>query len=123
MIEIVRNKSSIEKITNIEFYYLDLLVDGSGLTSGSMEYVMLFNILHHNRPLELLSESFRVLKPGAKTGIIHWRSDIATPRGPDLSIRPTPEHCSDWAIESGFKIIKQAEIISPYHFGIVIQKP
>jgi hypothetical protein len=28
-----------------------------------------------------------------KFPIIHWRSDIETPRGPALEIRPSPEQC------------------------------
>jgi hypothetical protein len=88
-----------------------------------MDYVMLFNILHHENPLDLLAAAFFVLQKGGKVGIIHWRSDIETPRGPELSIRPTPEQCVEWAIQSGFVIVKNPIILVPYHFGLIIQKP
>ena len=65
---------------------------------------MLFYILHNENPEILLSEAWRILKPSCKIGIIHWRSDIETPRGPSLSIRPKPED-----------IIRR---INPDHFSI-----
>jgi len=82
---------------------------------------MLFNILHHDNPHQILNEVSRILKSNAKAGIIHWRSDIITPRGPQLNIRPKPEQCKQWATETGFAIDKEL-ILEPYHFGIIITK-
>jgi ubiquinone/menaquinone biosynthesis C-methylase UbiE len=98
MISCTNKKAVSKKIGNINFHNRDIIAHGTGLTVNSMDYTMLFNILHHDNPIELLSEVLRVLKPGGRAGIIHWRSDIETPRGPELSIRPTPEHCVEWAI-------------------------
>jgi len=109
-------------IKNIELYLEDFIAEGSGLPDNSVDYVMLFNILHHDIPHQILLEVYRILKTGAKAGIIHWRRDIQTPRGPNLDIRPTPEQCENWAIESGFTIRKEM-ILEPYHFGIIISKP
>ena len=122
MIQHTREKAISERQENIGFFLRDIIEDGSGLPDDSMDYVMLFNILHHSRPSELLLETFRVLKNGGKAGIIHWRSDIETPRGPALSIRPTPEHCINWARQNGFLINRKPEILGPYHFGLIIQK-
>jgi len=123
MISGTRNKSDSNRLKNIHLHHRDILANGSGLSAGSLDYAMLFNILHLENPNELLSEVLRVLKPGGKTGIIHWRSDIETPRGPELSIRPTPEQCVEWAFQSGFRIAKEPEILEPFHFGMIIQKP
>lgn len=121
MIEFLQIKADQLNITNIESHLQDFITEGTGLPDNSTDYVMLFNILHNENPEQLLNETFRILKPGAKAGIIHWRSDILTPRGPRLDIRPKPAECRRWAEESGFNIIKELTI-KPYHFGIIIQK-
>jgi len=99
----------------------DFIVEGTGLDNNSIDYVMLFNILHHDKPHQILNEIFRILKTGGKAGIIHWRSDIPTPRGPHLDFRSTPDECKQWAVESGFTITKELTL-EPYHFGVLITK-
>ena len=100
----------------------DILSQTCGLPENSIDYVMLFNILHHDSPLEFINEAYRILKPKGKIGIIHWRSDISTPRGPDLNIRPKPEQITNWFDQQKFRIDKQPFIIEPYHFGLIISK-
>lgn len=122
MIEYLNQKIQTEHIHNIILEKRDILAHTTGLPEGSVDYVMLFNILHHDSPLELIDEAYRILKPSGKIGIIHWRSDIETPRGPDLSIRPRPEHIIEWADVHKFQIHKHPFIIEPYHFGCIISK-
>ena len=122
MIDYTRKKADSEGLTNIGFYNRDILSEGSGLEAGTIDYVMLFNILHHDKPLELLSEAYKILRPFGKTGIIHWRTDMETPRGPNMSIRPKPEQCVDWAKQTGFEVIQSPEILEPYHYGLIIEK-
>jgi ubiquinone/menaquinone biosynthesis C-methylase UbiE len=110
-------------IKNIELHLTDFIAEGTGLPDNSVDYVMIFNILHHNNPKQILSEIHRLLKKGAKAGIIHWRSDIETPRGPALDIRPKPQECIKWASETGFGVSKMPFLLEPYHFGLIIQKP
>lgn len=121
MIELLQSKAAQLNINNLEFHLHDFVAHESGFVENLIDYVMLFNILHHSNPKHLLDETYRILKPGAKAGIIHWRSDIPTPRGPKLHIRPSPEQCKQWALETGYVISKEL-ILEPYHFGIVIQK-
>jgi SAM-dependent methyltransferase len=123
MIAITHRKAARRNIANIEYFIRDIIANKSGFPENSMDYVMLFNILHYEHPLDLLAEAKFVLKSGGKAGIIHWRSDIETPRGPALSIRPTPEQCVEWAIQSGFVIFMKPVVLEPYHFGLIIQKP
>ncbi|HEY4789202.1 MAG TPA: class I SAM-dependent methyltransferase, partial [Bacteroidales bacterium] len=47
MIDYTRNKANEENVRNIKFYNQDVIANGSGLNIGSIDYVMLFNILHH----------------------------------------------------------------------------
>jgi len=99
-----------------------ILTQTTGLEDNSVDYVMFFNILHHDSPTAFLDESFRILKQNGKIGIIHWRSDISTPRGPDLSIRPKPEQILEWIDKTKFQIDKEPFLIKPYHYGLIISK-
>jgi ubiquinone/menaquinone biosynthesis C-methylase UbiE len=110
-------------IKNVELHLADFITEGTGLPDNSVDYVMIFNILHHDNPEQILNETYRILKKGAKAGIIHWRSDISTPRGPSLEIRPRPAECTNWAKGAGFQLFKDPFIIGSYHFGLIIQKP
>ncbi|HEY3371460.1 MAG TPA: class I SAM-dependent methyltransferase [Prolixibacteraceae bacterium] len=121
MIEQLQSKIEQLEIKNVEIHLTDFINGGSGLPDHSIDYVMLFNILHHDQPHQILNEVHRILKTGGRAGIIHWRSDIPTPRGPQLDIRPRPEQCKQWALESGFAISKDL-MLEPYHFGIIITK-
>jgi SAM-dependent methyltransferase len=86
-------KARAEGLFNVTPVVRDVMRDGTGLPDGGADIVLLFNLLHCEQPLELLKEAWRTLRRGGRVGIMHWRSDILTPRGPDLSIRPSPEQC------------------------------
>ena len=111
-----------EQLNNVILYHRDILTQTTGLKDNSVDYVMLFNILHHDSPDDFLIEAHRILKMNGKVGIIHWRSDISTPRGPDLSIRPKPEQIVNLSTKLGFDLYKEPVIIQPYHFGLIISK-
>lgn len=99
--------------------HADLLSDNS-LKSESADYVMLFNILHHDRPEEFLELAYRWLRPGGRIGVIHWRYDETTPRGPKMEIRPRPEQLLAAAERCGFFVSGGAVIdLPPYHYGFI----
>lgn len=110
-----------QRVTNIEAAVCDFMENGTGLKSGSVDYAMLFNILHLENPGDLLLEANRVLKIGGKVGIIHWNYDPTTPRGPSMDIRPKPEDCIRWAEQAGFVKPRRFDL-KPYHYGIVMTK-
>jgi SAM-dependent methyltransferase len=88
----------------------------------SVDYVMLFNILHDERPERILNEAYRILRPKGSVGIIHWNYDSGTPRGPPMDIRPKPEQCYEWALKAGFTYLSSHDL-KPYHYGFVFAKP
>ena len=116
-------KARIEqlRLDNIVLHCRDFIAEGTGLPDESVDYVMLFNVMHHIRPLDLLKEARRILRPCGLVGIIHWRSDIETPRGPQLDIRPTPHQCRQYAEQAGFDTVSE-KLLPPYHFGLLVQK-
>ena len=119
---IVAERAIEEKINNIKIMLRGFVNEGSGLEDRSVDYAMLFNSLHAEKPKELLKEAYRILKPGGKLGVIHWNYDPETPRGPPMTIRPRSERCIKWAIEVGFNF-KNRHDLGPYHVGLVFSKP
>lgn len=122
MLDIVKQKLTNQHISNVILEQRDVLTQTTGLIDNSIDYVMLFNILHHDSPIDFFIESYRILKPKGKVGILHWRSDVSTPRGPDLSIRPKPDQILQWIDRLKFNIDKEPVVIEPYHYGLVISK-
>jgi SAM-dependent methyltransferase len=110
-------------VENVQPIERDFVADGTGLLKRSCDYAMVFNLLHIDEPVTLLSEAFRVLMPAGKLGIIHWNVDPATPRGPSMEIRPTPEQCRAWAEEAGFRFVRHEPGIARWHWGLLMQRP
>jgi SAM-dependent methyltransferase len=122
MLRATAAKAESLSLTNVRTVQRDFVGDGTGLPDGSVGYAMLFNILHGEDPVGLLREAHRVLRPGGKVGVIHWVYDAATPRGPDLSIRPRPEQCQAWVQKAGFELVISFVALPSYHYGLVGRK-
>lgn len=120
-IDILQQKAKQQSFTNIKAEVRDFVSDGTGLESSTQSHAMIFNLLHIEKPLELLREAYRVLRKGGNLSVIHWRSDIPTPRGPSLEIRPTPEHCKAWIEAAGFHAVQNVDLheCCKFHFGIL----
>lgn len=102
----------------------DFVVNGTGLADGMVDYAMLFNILHIENPIGLLREAFRVLAPGGSVGMIHWRNDIDTPRGPSQEIRPSPNQCRAWGEQAGLEFVREVPLCCcSWHWGMVMRRP
>ncbi|MBK9027524.1 MAG: class I SAM-dependent methyltransferase [Propionivibrio sp.] len=124
MVAYVRQKANVEACDNIRTAVRDFVIDGTGLAAGSQAHAMIFNLLHLENPVALLREAHRLLTAGGMLSVMHWRSDIPTPRGPSLTIRPTPEQCQKWMVEAGFHALKEVDLrhCCPYHFGILARR-
>ena len=121
MIEATKRKAREDGLSNVETILRDFVSDGSGLEDESVDYVMLFNILHAEEPHKLIREAYRILRPNGKLGIIHWNYDSTTPRGPPMEIRPRPEQIIDWVTHADFDNPVKYDL-KPYHYGIVFNK-
>jgi SAM-dependent methyltransferase len=124
MVSIVQQKCLEAGIANVQETVCDFVAKGSGLADSSMDAALLFNILHHEEPVALLKEAFRVLKPNAILAVIHWNYDPLTPRGPAMEIRPRPDQCIVWGREAGFIFDDRNRYdLPPYHYGLLFRKP
>ena len=122
MIQAVQKTASEAGLENVIAIQRDFMAEGTGLPDSSCEYAMLFNILHADEPLKILSETNRILTPGGKVGVIHWNYDSTTPRGPSMEIRPRPDQCQQWIKTAGFELVKPLIDFPPYHYGILGQQ-
>jgi ubiquinone/menaquinone biosynthesis C-methylase UbiE len=124
MTTVVQQKCQDAGIQNVEVRLRDFVATGTGLANNSMDASLLFNILHHEEPVNLLKEALRVLKPNGVLAVIHWNYDPTTPRGPAMEIRPRPEQCIEWGKEAGFRFKEQNRFdLPPYHYGLLFRKP
>lgn len=124
MVEVIRRKAEQACLNNVEVRQRDFVVDGSGLPDASVDYVMLFNILHAEERMTLLREAWRVLTPEGTLAVIHWNYDPRTPRGPSMEIRPKCEQCRSWTEQVGFELLPPGLIdLPPYHYGFVFRRP
>src|SRR3989339_396299 len=121
MIRMTGDEAKKQRLNNVQPIQRDFIAEGSGLQGESVDYCMLFNILHLENPVALIGEAKRILKTGGKLGVIHWNYDPTTPRGPSMAIRPRPEDCLRWAESVGFHDSKQYDL-KPDHYGIVMSK-
>lgn len=124
MVNHVRQKAEALALPNVQAEVRDFVAHGTGLGSGTQDHAMIFNLLHLEQPVALLKEACRVLQNGGLLFVIHWRSDIPTPRGPSLAIRPRPERCHSWLEEAGFRNIELVNLqgCCPYHFGLIARR-
>ena len=123
MLACTKAKAMAANLQNVELRCRDFAVDGSGLADRSVDYVMLFNILHADERLELLREVERVLSVNGQLAVIHWNYDPTTPRGPSMSIRPRPSECVAWAAFAGLRSVSDGPVdLPPYHYGMLFQR-
>ena len=121
LIEQLRGRVKRDAILNIVAETRDFVTDGTGLETGSQSHAMIYNLLHIEEPIGLLKEAARLLQPNGRLSVIHWRCDVPTPRGPALSIRPTPEQCKVWMEAAGFREVRDIDLqkCCQFHFGLV----
>jgi ubiquinone/menaquinone biosynthesis C-methylase UbiE len=121
MIAAVREKAASLGLHNIRVELRDFVADGAGVDADSQAHAVIFNLLHLAQPVELLREAHRTLQDGGVLSVMHWRSDIPTPRGPPLAMRPTPGQCREWMVDAGFRAVESVDLqdACPFHFGLV----
>ena len=97
----------------------DVLTEGFGSEPQTKDACLLFNILHGEEPERLLAHAARIVRPGGRVLVIHWRYDPTTPRGPSLEIRPRPEQIIEWARTiKMLRFVPAVLDLPPWHYGL-----
>jgi SAM-dependent methyltransferase len=123
MVERTRRRAAAAGLRNVLYVVRDVFADGFGGEADTQDACLLFNILHCEEPGRLLAEAARVVRPGGLLLVIHWRYDQATPRGPNMEIRPRPEQIVEWAKETGLLAAEGARIeLPPWHYGLRLRR-
>lgn len=122
MVATTTQRAAEAGLTNVQPALRDVLANGFGRPAGSCDAALLFNILHAEEPVALLRAARDVVRPGGLIAVIHWRSDLATPRGPSLAIRPRPEQIAAWATGAGLTVDGASFDLPPWHFGLKLRR-
>ena len=123
MVATTSSRATAAGLTNICTSVRDVATSGYGLPPASCAAALLFNILHAEDPVALLHAARDVVRPGGFVAVIHWRSDLATPRGPSLAIRPTPAQILTWATTAtGFTAPAAPLDLPPWHYGLALRR-
>jgi len=119
MIARTAERAKAAGMRNVDCRQRDIMEQGFNLPAGSVDAVLLFNILHCESPEILLGQAAHVLREGGFVLIIHWRHDDRTPRGPNLAIRPQPEQVIAWAqLNPSLRAIGRPIDLPPWHYGL-----
>lgn len=122
MIKATRARAAASGIKNLRLLERDIVADGFDLKPKSVDAVLLFNILHCEDPVQMLCAAAEVTRKCGRVLAIHWRTDVPTPRGPSLAIRPRPQQIAAWASSVGLEP-DAPQLILPWHYGIVLRRP
>ena len=107
-----------EGVENLSVASVDFRDKENLVRLGVFDDIVLFNILHMESPAEFLKLLQHVSHSKSYVHVLHWRTDIETPRGPSLSIRSTPEQCQGWFRTAGFEQISYFfPDAAPFHFA------
>lgn len=123
MVEQTLARARAAGVANVLASTRDVLATGFGVPAGACDAVLLFNILHGEEPVALLRAAAEAVRPGGIVAVIHWRTDLDTPRGPPAAIRPTPAQIAAWGGETGFlELAGPSFALPPWHYGLSLRR-
>ena len=122
MLSATQHNVQTAKLKNVELLHRDILDSGTGLVAESVDLVLLFNILHFSERRIFLAEAARILRKGGVVAVLHWRKDIATPRGPAIELRPDQAQILSAASGLSLRFEGISQLLPPYHWGMQLVK-
>ena len=123
MVATTTARASDASLPNVRTSVRDVATSGYDLPPASCAAALLFNILHAEDHVALLRAARDLVRPGGFVAVIHWRSDLPTPRGPSLAIRPTPAQILTWAhTATGLTPPASPLNLPPWHYGLALRR-
>jgi ubiquinone/menaquinone biosynthesis C-methylase UbiE len=95
--------------------------EGSKLAAGSMDWVLLINILYQNdKKSRIIGESKRILKPGGHILVVEWIAGDSL-LGPEKTNRTSREELIKIFRKHGLGIAREIEA-GQFHWGMILTK-
>ncbi|OGF63394.1 hypothetical protein A2926_03875 [Candidatus Giovannonibacteria bacterium RIFCSPLOWO2_01_FULL_44_40] len=122
-LEATRAKVKLFHIFNIEPSRADLeLPRGSGLRDGSVDKVLISNILFQAENKKAVAdEAYRILKAGGSVMVVEWEEGGPTAGGPSLEYRVGKDEAKKILESAGFSFFKEFSAGSN-HYGMIFSK-
>ncbi len=122
MLEVVRSKARVFGLSNIEAIRANLEDrDGSHLKTGSVDLVIISNILFQVEDKKnLAAEALRILKPGGRILAVEWSEDKFH-FGPPLKNRINRKEAEDVFLKAGAGLEKELDA-GDHHYALVFSK-
>lgn len=123
MVERTDARAHAAGLDNVRAEVRDVLANGFVGSAWDCDAVLLFNILHGEEPMALLRAARDAVRPGGIIAVIHWRTDIDTPRGPPADIRPTADQVAAWAASvENLVPAGPSFLLPPWHYGLKLER-
>ncbi len=122
VLEAVKSRAKLERITNLETVWTNLEKVGStNIPEGSLDLALLINVLFQNKKhQEILKEAVRLIKKGGRLIIVDWKKS-GIPFGPNVDMRVGPENIKPLAEELNLKLIEEDEV-GDYFWSLIYEK-
>ncbi|MDP3769757.1 MAG: class I SAM-dependent methyltransferase [Candidatus Sungbacteria bacterium] len=124
ILDVIRAKSKLENLLNVECIWSDLEQPmGSKLKDNFIDFVFIGNALFQAEQKEnMLKEAFRILRTDAKLAIIEWDPAEQNPTfGPPQETRIAKEIIMGLCLNQSFILEKEFNAGS-HHYGLLFKK-
>ena len=124
MLDVVRAKSKLENLHNIEYIWSDLeQPQGSKLKDDFVDFVLATNILHQSDQKEaIIKEASRILRSTGRFALIEWETgEKASTFGPPNEMRISKEAAINLYANQSFSVQEEFDAGSN-HYGIIFVK-
>lgn len=123
MLDVVRAKSTLEHILNIEYIWSDLeSPEGSKLKNEFVDLVVITNILHQSsRKEEIIREAQRILRPGGRLVLIEWEDGAMSGFGPPTDMRIPQETARTLCRAQSLTLLQEFDA-GGHHYGLIFTK-
>lgn len=122
VLQSIVSRGKMEGVDNVETVWADLERPGATkIADSSVDLTLLVNDLSQIPSQAIvLREAARITKTGGTLLIGDWKT-TASPLGPPVARRLTPETARKLAQEAGFEY-REEFVAGPYHFGLIFKK-
>lgn len=124
MLDVVRAKSKLENLHNVEYIWSDLeQPQGSKLKNDFINLIIATNIFHQADQKEaIIKEAYRILRSDGRFALIEWEAGSETNKlGPPNEMRVAKNAAISLFTNQSFAVEKEFDAGS-HHYGIIFVK-